>query len=279
MRLFAHILLFSQSVRRDPKALLKVFSFRAWRRLLTLKKVKMQQSPWTFFHSLHNLRHKQRRQEHLASLNLPIAGRTVLELGAGVGLHTTFFLDRGCQVVSVDARKENIDAFLRIYNEVPKYDLRTNVKVVLADIENSGHIRLDVAEIVYCYGLLYHLKDPKKAIRWISDHCTSLCLLETCVSLGNHEAINPISEDSSGLGAGITGIGCRPTRPWVFHRLGDAFEYVYMPRTQPWHEQFPIDWSANAKLGKITRAIFIAAREPIENPVLVHEIPMYQTRS
>ena len=43
MRLFAHILLFSRSVRRDPKALLKVFSFRAWRRLLTPKKESKEQ--------------------------------------------------------------------------------------------------------------------------------------------------------------------------------------------------------------------------------------------
>ena len=60
------------------------------------------------FWSGHYTRHNQRRQEHLASLNLSIAGRTVLETGAGLGDHTGFFLDRGCNVIVTDARPENL---------------------------------------------------------------------------------------------------------------------------------------------------------------------------
>ena len=46
------------------------------------------------FHTDHYLRHNQRLLEHLATLGLPIAGRTVLEVGAGIGDLTSFFLDR-----------------------------------------------------------------------------------------------------------------------------------------------------------------------------------------
>src|SRR5258706_7389962 len=56
------------------------------------------------FRSLGYLRHNQRRQEHLASLGLELADRSVLELGAGVGDHTTFFLDLGCTVTAVEPR-------------------------------------------------------------------------------------------------------------------------------------------------------------------------------
>ena len=52
-------------------------------------------------------RHNQRRQEHLASLQLDLVGKSVLEVGAGVGDHTFYFLDRDCTVVSVEARREN----------------------------------------------------------------------------------------------------------------------------------------------------------------------------
>jgi hypothetical protein len=55
-------------------------------------------SPIDVFHSAHYQRHNQRRQEHLASLGLDISGATVLEVGAGIGDHTSFFLDRGCQI-------------------------------------------------------------------------------------------------------------------------------------------------------------------------------------
>src|SRR5580704_12589348 len=45
-------------------------------------------------------RHNQRRQEHLASLQLDLVSKSVLEVGAGVGDHTFYFLDRDCTVVS-----------------------------------------------------------------------------------------------------------------------------------------------------------------------------------
>jgi hypothetical protein len=46
------------------------------------------------------------------SLGLPLARRRVLELGAGIGDHTTFFLDRDCEVCVSDGHAENVD-FLR----------------------------------------------------------------------------------------------------------------------------------------------------------------------
>src|SRR5690242_6357837 len=53
-------------------------------------------------------RHNSRRLEHLSSLGLPIAGRQVLELGAGIGDHTGYFVDRGCAVTAVEGRSENL---------------------------------------------------------------------------------------------------------------------------------------------------------------------------
>jgi 16S rRNA A1518/A1519 N6-dimethyltransferase RsmA/KsgA/DIM1 with predicted DNA glycosylase/AP lyase activity len=52
------------------------------------------------FHSNHYLRMNQRRLEHLASLGLPLSGRTVLELGAGIGDLSTFFLDRAAPLLA-----------------------------------------------------------------------------------------------------------------------------------------------------------------------------------
>ncbi len=48
-------------------------------------------SPLACFQSEHYQRHNEKRLEHLASLNLPIADSTVLEVGAGIGDHTGFF--------------------------------------------------------------------------------------------------------------------------------------------------------------------------------------------
>ena len=42
-------------------------------------------------------RHNQRRLEHLSSLNLDIFSKTVIEVGAGIGDHTSFFVDFSVQ--------------------------------------------------------------------------------------------------------------------------------------------------------------------------------------
>src|SRR5207344_1132901 len=48
------------------------------------------------------------RQQHLASLGLDLAGKNVLEVGAGIGLHTPFFLERGCDVTVTDGRSASL---------------------------------------------------------------------------------------------------------------------------------------------------------------------------
>ena len=42
----------------------------------------------------------------------PSRGKRVLELGAGIGDQTSYYLDRGCEVTVIEARPENI-ALLR----------------------------------------------------------------------------------------------------------------------------------------------------------------------
>jgi hypothetical protein len=48
------------------------------------------------------------RLAHLAALDLPMDGGTVLEVGAGVGRLAGFFIGRGCSVVVTKARAETV---------------------------------------------------------------------------------------------------------------------------------------------------------------------------
>ena len=52
---------------------------------------------------------------HLASLGLNIAGKKVLEVGGGIGLHTCFFESLGCEVLFTEARPENLAEARRRY--------------------------------------------------------------------------------------------------------------------------------------------------------------------
>jgi hypothetical protein len=215
--------------------------------------------PFSQFHADHYLRHNQRRLEHLATLGLPLAGRTVLEVGAGIGDLTGFFLDRGCPVLSTEGRPENYEL------------LRTRfdwMETRLLDLDHPDEDFDPRTEIVFCYGVLYHLRRPAEALSFLARACTSLMLLETCVAFGADERLEIVDEPKEDASQALSGRGCRPTRLWVFRRLCELFPYVYVPVTQPWHPEFPIDWTRPPAEGELRRAIFVASRGPLDNPML-----------
>lgn len=234
----------------------------------TVKKILgMRPSPTDAFLYFDYLRHDQRRQEHLASLGLDISGSSVLEVGAGIGNHTSFFLDRGCKVLSTEARPENLEV---IRGRYPELEVRR------LDLDAPDESLDGLFDIVYCYGVLYHLKNPAAAISYMAHRCRRMLLLETCVSYGSEEAINPCPEPADNLSQSIHGVGCRPTRPWVFNELKRHFEFVYMPLTQPNHKEFPVDWETPDLSKPLVRSVFIASRQQINNDLLVDYVPMRQ---
>jgi ubiquinone/menaquinone biosynthesis C-methylase UbiE len=226
--------------------------------------------PGEIFWSTHDLRHNQRRQEHLASLGLTLEQRTVLEVGAGVGDHTSFFLDRDCEMIVSDARDENLEI---VRSRYPQLDVRR----LDLDAPPPRPIR---ADIVYCYGTLYHLNQPAAAITWMARCARDMLLLETCVAPGEGESLLPFDELSAKPDNAVSGHGCRPTREWVRRELQAGLAHVYMPVTQPSHEEFPLDWTST-ELAKrsLIRAVFIGSNRPLENRLLTEEIPMIQGRA
>jgi hypothetical protein len=216
-------------------------------------------------------RHNRRRQEHLASLRLPLFGKSVLEFGAGIGDHTSFFLDRGCTVTVTDAREENVRA---IRARFPDIDAR------VVDIERGLPPDIGRHDVVYAYGLLYHVSDPASALAHMASVASEMLLLETCVSFGDGENINATKEDVGNPTQAIHGLGCRPTRAWVFNTLVRHFEHVYMTLTQPWHEEFPVLWDGTPPVNGtgLYRSVYIASRHSLTNDRLVDHLVDVQFR-
>lgn len=229
--------------------------------------------PKKVFHADFYLEHNSKRLEHLESLKLPIKkDMSVFETGAGIGDHTKFFINKGCVVTPSEGRTEN----WLILKE--KY---TNA--ILLDLENPEKSLEPVNkkyDIIYCYGTLYHLGTPLKSINYMSEKCEKFLLLETCVSLGEQESIGLCREAVVDPTQSVSGIACRPTRSWIFNRLKKKFKYVYMPITQPDHNQFIEDWSsANSDdPNQLFRSIFIGSNIKIDNELLVEEIPYHQEK-
>ncbi len=194
-----------------------------------------------------------------------------MEVGAGIGDHTSFFLDRGCSVLSTEPRAENCHLFGFNIGGHPR------AKLLRCAVESFDEQISEVFDIVYAYGLLYHVADPKSALETMARRCSGLLLLETCVSLGNEEAINPEPEPQSSPSQAVGGMGCRPTRPWILNSLKKLFPHVYVPATQPAHEEFPLDWITPAAGGSYYRAVFVASRKPLSNAALLDHLPDRQT--
>lgn len=217
------------------------------------------------------MRHNQRRQEHLATLGLDLTRKKVLEVGAGIGDHTSFFVDRGCDVTITEPRQENA---ILLKDRYPAH------RVGLLDL-NQPPVLNELFEVVYCYGTLYHLQDPARALEFMASVCSGMLLMETCVSYLDQGGINPVKENQAIPSQAIAGQGCRPTRRWIFEALKNHFPHVYMPLTQPWHEEFPLDWTLPeppANTNKLNRAVFIASRAPLPFPALAESIPAFQVR-
>ena len=221
------------------------------------------ESPFWVFLEPEALRINKARQEHLASLQLDIVNKRVLEVGAGIGLHTGFFEERGCDVVSTDGSAINVAEMMRRY---------PHRKLGVLDLDRAAELSaLGMFDLVYCYGTLYHLSDPEGALARLATICDGQILIETLVLRGKHPechfALDPPSPNQS-----IHRIGTRPTRPWVMESLRRNFGYSYSTLDQPDYPDFVTDWELMSHNGNL-RAVFVGSKYPLALSTLSETLP------
>jgi SAM-dependent methyltransferase len=202
------------------------------------------------------------RLEHLASLGLFLECRRVLDLGGGVGHLAQFFVERGCAVVATDARKSNVETMRRLY---PSLDAR--VVDVEGDLSHLGRF-----DVVFSYGLLYHVENPILALRNMAAVCDSLLLIETMVC-DSPLPIARLDDEPLSSNQALRGLAHRPSPTYLamaLNRIG--LEHVYAPVHPPEHPDYrfePFHDLAYARDGHLLRAVFIASRQPLPNESLV----------
>jgi hypothetical protein len=102
--------------------------------------------------------------------------------------------------------------------------------------------------------------------------------LETCVSAQEDLVVVPFDESAELPDNATSGHGCRPTRPWLLRELRRHFPHAYVTTTQPWHEEFPIDWSEPQLFDRpLVRAVFVASARPLDLPTLSEQVPLRQS--
>jgi hypothetical protein len=209
--------------------------------------------------------HNVARLRHLESLDLPLSNKKVIEFGAGIGDFTFYYLIKNCDILPTEGRAALCEFIGK----------RFNIECRLIDAEKDFEKikALPYADIVHCYGLLYHISNPEEFLTAISAKGEML-LLETCVSDDTRpEGIHLVSEDASDNTQALSGKGCRPSRSWIYKTLKKLYPYVYLPLTQPKHPDFPTDWSQPVDTTRQNiRAIFIASTKEIKSEKLTSEL-------
>jgi SAM-dependent methyltransferase len=204
------------------------------------------------------------RLEHLASLGLPLEGRSVLDVGGGPGHLAQFFVERHCRIVSTDARAENVARARELYPQLDAHIL---------DVEDTEAVRaFGRFDVVFCYGLLYHLENPLLALRNLVGACDDVLLVETMICDSDRPVVL-LDDETASWNQALRGLGCRPSPSWIAMALDRAgMHHVYAPTTKPDFPDYLFAWRndlAWSRDGRPLRCTFLCSRDPIENERLI----------
>lgn len=204
------------------------------------------------------------RLEHLSSLGLDLDNRTVLEPGSGIGLLTGFWENLSCAVTSTELQEHNVNENIRRHPG--------RQRVFKRPVE-YGFSDLGRFEIVFCYGLIYHVRNPEKCLVDMAGVCDEIMLLETMVHPID-DGLNHEYPQITGLDQGHAGPAFRPSRNWIMSKLESLMGFAYISRTQPMYPDFVLSWPGTRD---VCRSVFVGSKTQLNNPNLLSILPMVQT--
>jgi len=108
----------------------------------------------------------------------PLAARHVLEIGCFEGVHTVGLSQYARLVTAVDSRIENVT---KTIVRTAFYGVRATVKV--CNVERPEDVdQLPMVDVVHHVGVLYHLIDPVRHLRSLSEKVREGIMLDTHVA-------------------------------------------------------------------------------------------------
>jgi SAM-dependent methyltransferase len=198
------------------------------------------------------------RLEHLATLGLPVEGRSVIDVGCGIGRLSEFFVSRGCDVLCVDGREDNIAQLRALY---------PGRRAAVVDVESDELVAHGSFDVVFCYGLLYHLADPLAFLRRAATICRELLIVETCIT-DSEERVLFLVDDPDDPTMSLSRVASRPSPAFVATSLRlSGFEHVYSPIRLPRHKDFEYERRndlSHLRDGNVMRDVFVASRTALE---------------
>ena len=198
-------------------------------------------------------RRKEFLQHTLADLIPRYGLRTAMDVGCGVGYFSNFLARMGLNVAAFDGRDENV---IEARNRYP------DIAFERYDIEDARLSELEPRDFVLCFGLLYHLENPFRAIRNLSSLTKKFLIIESMIAPYLSPSAVLIDEAKS-IDQALSYIALVPSEACLVKMLyGAGFPHVYRAAKLPNHEDF------KATLGhKRRRTILVASKSRLSPPM------------
>jgi SAM-dependent methyltransferase len=209
-----------------------------------------------------NAARAERVVELLRDLQPRLGLRTAIDVGCGTGYFSKLLQSLGFTVTAVDGRAANLEEARR---RVP------GAQFECLNAEDSRLIALGKFDLVFCFGLLYHLENPMSAIRNLHAMTNHLLLVESIIYPGEEPIMGLVDEHSLD-DQGLDHFAFYPTEPCLLQMMYRAgFAQAFQLANQPNHSEY------TAPRGfRRTRIMLAATPAFLESKLLV---PAARTRS
>jgi SAM-dependent methyltransferase len=155
--------------------------------------------------------------------------RTAIDVGCGFGYFSGLLSSLGFSVTAVDGREENVREAQRRFPAISSQ---------VMDAENFALRGLGQFDLVFCFGLLYHLENPFLTIRHLRAICQDFVLVESVIYQGS-ETIMGLVDEGYHDDQGLNYIAFYPTENCLvkmFYKSG--FPFVYRVASKPRHPEY-----------------------------------------
>jgi SAM-dependent methyltransferase len=190
----------------------------------------------------------------LAEIKMPLGLRTAVDVGCGLGYFSGLLQSTGFEVTGVDGRHQNVEEAQR---------RNPNTRFLRFDAEDPSLRSLGRFDLVFCFGLLYHLENPLLAIRHLRAMTEKVLLVEGVIFPGDEPTMGLVDEGPS-EDQGLNHIAFYPTEACLQKMLYCAgFRFVYRFTAPPEHPGY----HRNGRIPKI-RTMLAASHELITSSQL-----------
>ena len=179
---------------------------------------------------------------------------SAIDVACGVGHYSRILDSLGFNVLGVDARTANVEEARRRYP-----DLRFEA----FNAEDSSLARLGVFDLVFCFGLLYHLENPFQTIRSLAAIASNAVMIEG-ICYPSSEPVMVLMDEYESFDQGINRVAFYPSESCIVKMLLKAgFSECYLPKQMPENGEYSRD-----SLGFRRRTVLVGSKTKLASEAL-----------